>query len=373
VLWLGLATLSVLAVGTLRLRYASDVGFGEQSYVLRSVRFIEANFRKPMTTELVVSVPAGSRVYEERTLRLLDRIERHLAAEPSTGAVWSLLDFVEEAYRIDHGKPAASLDELVAAVPRAMPIVASFERASAFWSESVREDGTTVDAARISVDRGWLDDQEQGPYLDRLRRFVAEVSADVAPEGYRVELEGGLVLAERAVTEIRATQWSSFTSAFASVSVVFGLLLFGSWRLMASAIVVNVLPVFALLGLMGWVGIGMEPANAMVAAILLGIVVDDTIHLSLRYREREEAGDDPSTAVFSALTAAGEPIVITALCLGVGFAMLTFSSWGGLASFGLLASLGIIVSAAAELLLLPAAILVRGERSAIRSASNVEA
>ena len=53
--------------------------------------------------------------------------------------------------------------------------------------------------------------------------------------------------------------------------------------------------------------------------------------------------------------------------------MLTFSRWGGLASFGLLTSLGIIVSAAAELLLLPAAILSFPARSRVVSARDVEA
>ena len=64
----GLA-LCALAAGIPRLYY--EVDFGAQSLVLRSVRFIEANFRGPMTTELVVTLPAGTRIYEEASLRLL--------------------------------------------------------------------------------------------------------------------------------------------------------------------------------------------------------------------------------------------------------------------------------------------------------------
>jgi hypothetical protein len=365
VLGLGLGILLAFALGATRLRYATDVGFGEQSFVLRSVRFIEANFRKPMTTELVVSLPPGGRIYEPATLRILDRIERYFEGEPSTGYVWSFLDFVEEAYRIDRGGPPPSFEALVESAPGQMPIVASFERAAAFWSE---RDGDPAgekppeDRARISVDRAWLDDTTQGPYLERLRAFVDELNREVSGAGFRVDLEGGLVLAELAVTKIRSTQWSSFTSAFASVSVVFLLLLWPSWRLTFWSIVVNVLPVFGLLGLMGWVGIGMEPANAMVAAILLGIVVDDTIHLALRFRRSVQSGKTVHAAVLSSFGRVGEPILITSVCLGLGFAMLTFSRWGGLASFGLLASLGILLACMSELLLLPAALLARQPR-----------
>jgi hypothetical protein len=108
---------------------------------------------------------------------------------------------------------------------------------------------------------------------------------------------------------------------------------------------------------MGWVGIGIEPANAMVAAILLGIVVDDTIHLTLQIRRLVQAGVPMGDAVVTAFKTVGEAVVITSLCLSLGFSMLMFSRWAGLASFGLLASLGIIVALIAELLLLPAALL----------------
>jgi len=50
---------ALLATGAPRLHYASDFGFGEQSFVVRSLRAIEANFRKPMTTEIVVTLRAG--------------------------------------------------------------------------------------------------------------------------------------------------------------------------------------------------------------------------------------------------------------------------------------------------------------------------
>jgi uncharacterized protein len=363
VLVTGGVLLVALATGIPRLYY--EVEFGDQSLVLRSVRFMEANFRKPMTTELVVTVPDGRRIYDEESLRLLRRLEAYFDNEPSTGIAWSFLDFLEEAYRIDHGRRIASFEDLVRAAPAQMPIVAAYEGLSAFWSESAIEgpggERLYRDRARISVHRSWLHGEEQIPYVERLRAFLEEVNREVAAEGYRVELEGGLELAALAEERIRDTQWRSFATAFAVVTLTLWALLWRAPWLASLGMVVNVLPVVALLGLMGWAGIAVDPANTMVAAVLLAIAVDDTIHVSLRYQRERALGALPEAAVARTLATVGEAVVITSICLALGFAVLMFSRWGGLVSFGLLASLGIVIALLADLLLLPAALLRRRE------------
>ena len=178
----GAIVLLALAAGIPRLYY--EVEFGDQSLVLRSVRFMEANFRKPMTTELVLTIPEGKRIYHEDSLRLLRRLEAYFDEEPSTGFAWSFLDFLEEAYRVNHGHHAASFEALAKAAPTEMPIVASYQGLSAFWSEAARDagDGKIVyrDRARISVHRSWLNGHEQIPYVARLQDFIEDLNREIA-------------------------------------------------------------------------------------------------------------------------------------------------------------------------------------------------
>jgi uncharacterized protein len=366
VLATGVVAMVLLAAGIPRLYY--EVDFGDQSLVLRSVRFMEANFRKPMTTELVVTVPEGKRVYDPETLHLLRRLEQYFDHEPSTGIAWSFLDFLEEAYRIDRGARPASFDELVRSAPAEMPIVASYDGLSTFWSERATEDGDGKivyrDRARISVHRSWLNGKEQIPYVDRLHGFLKQLNTEISGSGYHVDLEGGLELAALAEQRIRDTQWRSFASAFVVVAGTLWLLLWSSPALAALGTLVNILPVAGLLGLMGWAGIAIDPANTMVAAVLLAIAVDDTIHVTLRYQRERRAGADPRRAIDLTLRAVGEAVVLTSICLALGFAVLMFSHWGGLVSFGLLASLGIVLALIGDVLLLPAA-LVRSAREPV--------
>jgi hypothetical protein len=361
VLATGSLALLALAAGIPRLYY--EVDFGVQSLVLRSVRFIEASFRGPMTTEIVATLPAGMRIYEPASLALLARIERHFEDEPSTGAVWSFLDFLEEAERVDRGRPATSAAALAAAAPDAMPLVSSLEGVASFWSETSGEaDGAaTRERARVSVHRRWLDGREQIPYLDRIARFVSALNRDLGPEGFRVELAGGLELAATAERRIRETQWSSFGGAFGVVAAAMSAVLWRSPALLLLGVLANVLPVVALLGLMGWAGVAVDPANAMVAAILLSVAEDDTIHVALRYQRERAGGVGSRAAIAATLEAVGEPLLVTGCCLALGFAVLMFSRWGGLVSFGLLASLGIVLALLGDLLLVPAALSRRGE------------
>lgn len=358
-----LGSMFVLATGATQLFYATDVGFGEQSYIIRSLRFIEANFRKPMTTEVVITIPDGSRVFDETSIRLLDRVERIFESEPSTGAVWSFLDLLEEAHRVDQGRPASSLDELVASSRRLMAIVAAMERAPAFWSERTYEDPEGIirqrDRARVSVDRAWLDDTVQAPYVERIASKVAALDQQFSPQGYQVKLEGGLILAQRFLERLRETQWRSFAGALLVVSLVLFFILYPRRDLVGWAVVANLLPILALVGLMGWARIGVDPANMMVAAILISVAVDDTLHVAIVVKRQLDRGCDIVSSLEVAINAVGEAVVVSSICLGLGFSVLAFSEWGGLVSFGLLASLGVIFALVGDLLLFPAALTLR--------------
>ncbi len=366
-----LGTFLMLTLGAGRLHYASDFGFGEGSYVVRSLRMIEANFRKPMTTEVVVSLPPDAHVWEEPTLRLLAQIEAIFSAETSTGTTSTFLDLLDEAHRLDHGVPSSSLDALIGSAARSMPWVAASNQARWFWNE-YGEGGR--ERTRVSVGRAWLDDAEQESYVARVAAALASLersergrteARNTGGSGHRIELTGGLVLADRFVNRLRKTQIESFAWAFAVVTLTLALLLRRPVSLMIWAIVVNLLPVAALLGLMGWAGIGIDPASTMVAAILLALGADDTIHVALRVKRERRIGMPMPAAIARAFDDVGEAVLTTSLCLALGFSVLLFSQWGGLVTFGLVACLGVVLLLAGDLLLLPAALLM-GERRGAR-------
>ena len=113
---------------------------------------------------------------------------------------------------------------------------------------------------------------------------------------------------------------------------------------------------------MGMLGVPLNPATAMVAAIVIGIAVDDTIHLMTRFGVESRRHLTESEATRATIRGQALPIISTSLALAFGFSVLGFSSFSVVAQFGLLAAAAMIYAMFADLLLMP--ILLRRLRLA---------
>ncbi|GJL54716.1 MAG: RND transporter [Nitrospirales bacterium] len=149
------------------------------------------------------------------------------------------------------------------------------------------------------------------------------------------------------------------TGTFAALLLISAILfvIFRSFSLGGAAVATNLVPPLAALG--GWalfVGeVGM--AVATIAAVTLGIVVDDTIHFVEATRRGQREGLNPNHAVLYALKHAGEGIVVTTVILVVGFACLAFSGFQINAWMGLMTAIVIGVALVFDLLFLPSILI----------------
>jgi signal transduction histidine kinase len=124
----------------------------------------------------------------------------------------------------------------------------------------------------------------------------------------------------------------------------------------------TVLPVVVTFGVMGFASINLDIGTAMVAAILVGIGVDDTIHLLAEFYRRRMAGHTAAAAIQGSVLHVGQAVLTTSAALSLGFLVLTLSSWQSVASFGLLSGIAILGALVADLWILPALVLTFGSR-----------
>jgi predicted RND superfamily exporter protein len=151
------------------------------------------------------------------------------------------------------------------------------------------------------------------------------------------------------------SQVTSFGTAFVTVfAVIF--LVFRSARFGLLAIVANVVPVAAVLGLMGWIGISLNVATIMVASVALGVVDDDTIHFIGRFRRETAHGATADVAVERAAMDEGRASLTTAIVNSLSFGVLWFSEYKPTAWFGSLLALTMAVAFLAEIFIVPAVI-----------------
>ena len=145
---------------------------------------------------------------------------------------------------------------------------------------------------------------------------------------------------------------SSFGTAFLTVfGVIF--LVFRSLRFGCLTIAPNLLPVLAVLGVMGYLGISMNVATVMVASVALGVVDDDTIHFINRYRREVADGASTDEAIERATIHEGRASLTTAIINSCGFAVLLLSEYKPTAWFGGLLALTMAIAFLAEVFILP--------------------
>jgi len=210
---------------------------------------------------------------------------------------------------------------------------------------------------------------------DELRRVIEEVERhldhELAP-GWTGRVTGPLALVHDMIEAIRTAQLRSFAIAGAAVLLLVALFL-RSLRWAVLAMVPTTLPVLVTLGTMGLLAVPLDIGTAMVAAVVVGIAVDDTIYLLEGFRRRRDAGLTPVAAVAGALRHVGRAIATTSIALALGFSALTLSPWKSVESFGAVAAIAILAALAAALLTLPALVLCGSPASAAASPGDDEA
>jgi uncharacterized protein len=152
------------------------------------------------------------------------------------------------------------------------------------------------------------------------------------------------------------SQLSSFATAFATVfAVIF--VVFRSFSFGLLGIAANALPVCAVLGLMGWLGISLNVATIMVSSVALGIVDDDTIHFIGRFRREIAAGVPMREAIEISTMHEGRASLTTAIINSIGYGVMVFSAYKPTAWFGGLLALTMTVAFLAEVFVVPAVIM----------------
>jgi hypothetical protein len=329
--------------------------WGEQSVLTQSIRFFENNLGQSQKLELQVSLPPEVRIEDPTTLETVRSLSDSLASIEGLGPGTSILLFLDRINRLLHGgernfhgespsiQANAELFELIALDdPEQLARWVSLDRSK----------------VRISFPASEMSHSERS----RLMEKVEEILAQVLPLGWGSSLTGDVALSRDWTRDVQETQHRSFPVAFAIVFLLASVF-FRSWRLGLAAMVPVLLPVVAVLGSMGWLGMSLDVARAMIAAIVIGVGVDDAIHFLSHYKRQKEKGLDSRSAIREALLHTGRAIAITSVALTLGFLALMMSAWQTIASFGFYVALAIIGALLATFFVLPALILSLESRS----------
>ena len=187
-----------------------------------------------------------------------------------------------------------------------------------------------------------------------LNSLIEDIVAKAAlPPDLELKAAGYSPLYTRIVDELVWSQVRGFSAAIVLIVVLLGVAM-RSWRRILLALPANVIPVALTLGLMGLTGIPLDVASATIATVILGLVVDDTVHI---LQPSGSAGINDSLKI--AADRAGGTLLMTTIVLALGFLVLGLAEIRSVVWFGTLTSFAMITAILADLLLLPALASIR--------------
>ena len=189
--------------------------------------------------------------------------------------------------------------------------------------------------------------------ISDLAERISTYAQERFPPDLKVRPTGNLILLTETTGDIIAGQIRSLSLAAGVIFVIMSAM-FLSTRIGLIAMIPNIFPIVIFFGLMGLSGAVLNLGTSIIAAIALGIAVDNTVHLMTRLSAEVHAAPDQETALLHTLGTVGKPSLYASVILLLGFLVLYFSTFVPIREFGLLSAATMIVAFGADVILLPA-------------------
>ncbi len=331
-------------VGANPIRY-----FREGSPAREATLEVEERVGGSATLELLIDAPGGG-LRDPEVLGRLAALEAWLLDRPGVTSVASVLDVLRatnEAMTGDAGLPTTRRG--------AARLLLLVEGEDGF--ADVAQDDASVGRMSVAFEMRRLEQIiELAPVLQARLAADGDDALSISATGYGLlfaRLDGYLV----------DSQVRGLLLAFAVITLMMGVLL-RSIPLAFLAMIPNLAPIVVALAIMALLDIPLDPGTLIVGPLALGLVVDDTVHFLVRYRRLRDDGALPADAVAGAVRHTGRAIVLTTVLLSASFLTLLFASTAMAMHFGVIAALVAVLALVADLVVLPAALVLRHPRSA---------
>jgi len=209
--------------------------------------------------------------------------------------------------------------------------------------------------ARIGVNSVNVSSSEAIKIIEEIQRFI-DIKFSSLKTRYpdlNVRLTGNMAMLAIMLEYVSWSQIKSFSLALGTISIVL-LLVLGSWKAGAVSLIPNLFPVLTSFGLMGFCKIPLDADTLLVAPIIMGLAVDDTIHFMTHFRLEMQTYGSISKAVIYSIREAGQAITFTSIILSCSFLVFLLSFHNGLSHFGIFSAIAIMTALISDLFLLPA-------------------
>jgi len=275
------------------------------------------------------------------SLNELEKIHDYLDSIPEIGKVLSVASGVKLAREINNGE---DLNDLELALLRS--VLPEDIRETLLYSYINKDDSVVRISTRVNESASSLKRDDLLTKIDNDLQNKFNLDSD------QYEITGLAVLYNNMLQSLFISQIGSLIIVFAVIAVML-FLIFKSIKVMIIGLVPNIFVASSVMGLLGLLKIPLDIMTITVAAISVGMAVDNTIHYIYRFKKELKLSGSVDIALINAHLTTGRAIFYTATTIAAGFSIFALSNFTPTVLFGLFTAFALIVSFFASLTLLP--------------------
>ncbi len=358
VIGLGVAIAIVSIVGITQMKVDNRFidYFDDDTEIYRGMGVIDRKFGGTITMDIVITAPAIeeedlgddfgggdtplSYWFNRNGIGQVKAIHEYLESIPEVGKVLSLYTTYQLLHRI-WGTDLSDLE--LAFAQRMISADLSGILLAPYLSETHRETRITLRAMETSHDLH---------HHELIEKIQHHLINDLGMAQENVRLTGALVLYDNVLQSLYRSQILTVGGVFLLIMAMF-FICFWSLRLALLGVIPTVISAMAVLGFMGLTGMPLDIMTVTIAAIVIGMGVDNTIHYIYRFRHEHNQHGDYNAAMYRAHATIGHAMYYTTIIIICGFIIFVLSNFTPSVFFGILTAVAMLLALIGALVLLP--------------------
>ncbi len=332
--------------------------YKESTEIFQGMTLIDTKLGGTTPMDIIIDAPADEVMAEDELfsngdittnsywfnrdgLREVAKLHQYLDELPETGKVLSVHTGMQLLESLNDNKPYS--DFKLAVVYKRIPEDVKKVLISPYLSE----DGNQL---RFSIRLYESDKKLRRQEL--IEKIYLDLTGDFGLDPEQVTISGIAVLYNNLLQSLFRSQILTLGAVFGAILLMF-IALFRAVRLSFAALIPNIISAGLILGLMGWIGIPLDIMTITIAAINIGIGVDDSIHYIHRFRSEFIQDRNYWAAIGRCHDSIARAMYYTSVTVVLGFSILSLSNFIPTIYFGVLCGLAMITALIANLMLLP--------------------
>lgn len=305
--------------------------------------------------EAAAGLSGSSYWYNNYQIATLNKIHNYLDELPETGKVLSMATTMALMQQLNGDLPLDNIS--LAVIYKKLPGAIK----ESLFRPYLSDDGNQVRFSLRIIDSN--PNLRRDFLLKKIRQDLTE-NLQIKPE--QIHLTGMFVLYNNVLQSLFSSQIMTIGVVFLVIMAMF-ILQFRSLRLAIISIIPNLISAGMVLGLMGLLNIPLDIMTITIAAITIGIAVDDTIHYVHRFNEEIIIDGNHIAAMKRCHDSVGRAMYYTSITIIIGFSILTLSNFIPTIYFGLFTGLAMLIAMFANLTLLPLLLIIwKSQKKAVK-------